>query len=318
MCVCTYRRQGQLKVLLQALATQGYVLDHPGAVQVLVADNEVSDATRTLCAEAATHNGLDISYLPEPQRGIAFARNACLQQVPGEADWVAFIDDDEIPDPRWLDELLAARERWQADVVHGPVRPVFAETPPDWIRDGGYFQQPRSRWDGEPLEWPDGKELGSAATNNVLLSARMLRDTGQRFDPRFNLSGGEDKLFFRTLRARGYRIVWAADAKVEETVPGDRSGFAYLWRAQFRGGNLNMRVKLALRQAMDKPVRPMRAWLRTSGRGVQAIASGIGYVLTTLFTRGWHGPRLAAGVLRIATGLGMWASLFRFRYDQYR
>ena len=111
--------------------------------------------------------------------------------------------------------------------------------------------------------------------------------------------------------------MWAAQAVVEETVPAARIGFGYLWRAQFRGGNLNMRVKLAWRQALGKPVRPLSAWLRTAGRGLQAILSGVWFFVRNLFGGGQK-PRLAAGVLRIATGLGMWASLFRFRYDQYR
>jgi GT2 family glycosyltransferase len=42
------------------------------------------------------------------------------------ADSVAFVDDEEVPDPRWLQELLIVQSRYGANVVCGPVLPVFS------------------------------------------------------------------------------------------------------------------------------------------------------------------------------------------------
>ena len=45
----------------------------------------------------------------EGRRGIPQARNAAVAVALERADFVAFIDDDEVPSPLWLAELLRLR-----------------------------------------------------------------------------------------------------------------------------------------------------------------------------------------------------------------
>jgi hypothetical protein len=62
-------------------------------------------------------------------------------------DFFAFIDDDEIPDPNWLEQLLLTQARTGADVVRGCVEPILPDGSPTWIKDGHFFGWPRSHPD---------------------------------------------------------------------------------------------------------------------------------------------------------------------------
>ena len=64
-------------------------------------------------------------YVQEPRRGISYARNTCLDHVARDAEFFAMIDDDEVPELDWLEQLLCAQARAGADVVRGAVVPVF-------------------------------------------------------------------------------------------------------------------------------------------------------------------------------------------------
>jgi succinoglycan biosynthesis protein ExoM len=71
-----------------------------------------------------------VRYVQEPRRGISYARNTCLDHVARDAEFFAMIDDDEVPELDWLEQLLCAQARAGADVVRGPVVPDFPEGAP--------------------------------------------------------------------------------------------------------------------------------------------------------------------------------------------
>ena len=80
------------------------------------------------------------------------------------------------------------------------------------------------------------------ADHAALLRADMLRECQLRFSPQLALSGGEDALFFRQLKAAGYRSVWAAAARVFEPTPAHKASLGYLLREEFRRGNARIYV----------------------------------------------------------------------------
>ena len=46
------------------------------------------------------------------------------------------LDDDEYPDPHWLSEMIRVAQHHNADIVGGPVFPVF-DTPDHWLAKSG-------------------------------------------------------------------------------------------------------------------------------------------------------------------------------------
>jgi glycosyltransferase involved in cell wall biosynthesis len=92
--VCTRDRADQLAVCLDHLDRQEYP-----RFEVVVVDNApVSDAVRALVA--AREAGVTYRYVVEPRGGLSWARNAGIAAA--SCDVIAFLDDDDEPDPHWL------------------------------------------------------------------------------------------------------------------------------------------------------------------------------------------------------------------------
>jgi glycosyltransferase involved in cell wall biosynthesis len=232
VCIATCRRPEGLRRLLEGLARQEFRGDAP-LLSFVVVDNDPtsSSAVRTVVDEIAAELPGAVVLVEEARRGIPHARNAGLDRA-GDADWVAFVDDDEVPSIGWLYELMAVQERTGADVVTGPVIPRFEAPPPRWAIAGAFFERER---------YETGTELGVAYTHNVLLRGTLA---ASRFDGSFALSGGSDSEYFRRLHRGGARIVWADDAVVTEWIPESRVTVSWVIRRAYRVGNGIARIAL--------------------------------------------------------------------------
>ncbi|WP_433362572.1 glycosyltransferase [Actinoplanes sp. CA-142083] len=77
-----------------------------------------------------------VTVLPGPARGPAAARNLGWQTA--ESEWIAFLDDDVLPEPRWLERLASDLAAAPADIggVQGEVHvPLPSDRrPTDWER----------------------------------------------------------------------------------------------------------------------------------------------------------------------------------------
>jgi len=318
VCACTYKRPDGLSALLAGLAKQEFSNVPPPRWDIIIADNEGSAEARAVCEDFQASSSVPLTYVHESKRGISHARNACLDGIPPESDFFAMIDDDEIPEPNWLDQLLLAQRETGADVVLGRVLPIFDDTAPQWVKDGGFFGSPSRRPGSIDDTHSDQEEIGGGATNNVLVRCSVVRRLNLRFDPERGLTGGSDSLFFRLLKLAGHPIMFAANAKVWETVPPDRTTLGYLLRSEYRGGNLKLRNKLQARKADAGKLETARMALKLCGRGFGEISAGALYALRSYLSRHRRMDEVAMGAMRVAGGLGMLASLFGLRFEHYR
>ncbi len=318
VCACTYRRPEGLRALLGGLAAQRFQTNVPPRIEVVIVDNEGSAAARTVCEQVGRAAGLAIRYVHEPRHGIPFARNACLDHVSRDASFFAMIDDDEVPEPDWLEQLLLAQARVDADVVRGAVVPVFPDGAPAWIRDGDFFGWPKQRRSGTGAALADGAELASASSNNVLVRVAAVRALGLRFDTTLTFTGGTDALFFRQMKLAGCRIVYAAGARVCEAVPPQRATFRYLWRVHYKQGCNKVPRKLRLESKGAGTVRFVRMAVKRIPRECAEIGGGGLAVARALVTGHADMGRLSDGLLRIAKGLGGLAGLIGVRFAHYR
>ena len=105
----TFRRPRGLEALLTSLAK----LDNPGpgyGVKVIIVDNDPDGSARSIVETCRTTMPWELVYTVEPRRGIPFGRNTAVRTA-GDADFVAFLDDDEVAEPDWLTELLRVQRR---------------------------------------------------------------------------------------------------------------------------------------------------------------------------------------------------------------
>jgi succinoglycan biosynthesis protein ExoM len=239
VCICTYRRP-QIATALAAIAAQQDRSDF--ALRVVVADNDTHrEAEKRIMAVGASL-GLDLHYVHAPARNISIARNACLDAA--RAPWVAFVDDDVVPSPIWLRELMAEARRGGWDAVLGPVRAVYPATAPAWIRDAD-FHSPR--WVSKQ------NKIVTGYTTSVLLRADFIRRHKLRFDIALGRSGGEDTDFFYRFCDAGGRIGAAATTLAEEPVPIERTNLRYVLRRNFRQGQTHaLRLRQIAPRGMER------------------------------------------------------------------
>jgi glycosyltransferase involved in cell wall biosynthesis len=229
--IATFYREEMLRRTLEScLAQRGFA---PDAIEIVVVDNAPDGSARCVVEgleEAAARRGMGLRYLREPRPGISYPRNAGVKAA--SADLVAFIDDDEEADPDWLHEMLSALRRYDADIVVGPVYPVFeqerAARDPFWR---WYFTADSHQPSGEIAK-------RGAGTHNCLFVKRTCCHDDEPFDPALGLTGGEDFRFFLTVTQRGGRVVWCAEGIVREFVPASRSNWAYAVRRRLRENQL--------------------------------------------------------------------------------
>ena len=294
ICVCTLQRPHGLRALLGSLTR----VTVPGDTRLtlVVCDNDSEESARPLVEEFVHDVPGEVRYVVEPHRGIPFARNTAVAEA-GVAEWVAFVDDDETVREDWLLRLLQTAREHDADVVTGPVLPVYEADPPDWVKKGRFFERPR---------FPTGARIPYARTSNVLVAGRLLSG-GRPFSEAMGNNGGDDTHFFQRVRLAGGLIVWDDGAIVEETVPASRVTLRWLVRRAYRRGNT---LSLCLRDLEDSwPRRVKRV-----GASAWHVASGLAVLLVSV-ARG----RAAAvhGLQKVAFGYGLLTGMTGSVYEEY-
>ena len=228
IAICTFRRP-ELDDTLTSLARM--TVPQNVRLRVIVADNDVAPSARTRVEAARALLPMDLVYVHCPAGNISIARNACLDAA--DADFLAFVDDDETVEPQWLDRLLAKVGQTDADVVLGPVMALYGPDAPTWMRRGDFHST-------RPV-WVDG-EIRTGYTCNVLLRLAAPALAGRRFDLALGRSGGEDTAFFGEVHAASGQIVFAGDAWVREPVPASRARFSWLARRRLRMGQTHGQI----------------------------------------------------------------------------
>lgn len=190
ICVCTYRRPAMLARCLASLAAQ--VEPEEFALQIIVIDNEAEPNNREAVLAFGEACPYPVTYVHQPKRGIAAARNAALDAAAVVcAEWIAFIDDDEKAAPNWI-AMLMHPDYIGVPVLRGTQRFVYPIPRPFWV-------VPKEEKEGE------GRGCKTAVTNNVRFTMEIAR-AGFRFDETLGLMGGEDNEFFTRVHAAGWGI----------------------------------------------------------------------------------------------------------------
>jgi len=265
ICICTFRRP----FLAETLRSIARLSTGAHDIRVIIADNDQQPSARDLVEDWRGRLPFAVTYVHAPAANICIARNACLDHA--SADFVAFVDDDEVVAPGWIEALVGQAEAGQAAAVLGPVRAIYAPDAPRWMVDGDFHSTLPVFVDGQ---------IRTGYTCNVLIRW-SLPFSALRFDLALGRSGGEDTAFFYQLTALGGTIAYAPGACVEEPVPADRASMGWLVRRRLRFGQTHgmlqtgpraralaiVGAKLAYCGAMTvlttfSPVLRRRNWLR--------------------------------------------------------
>ncbi|OGW34179.1 MAG: glycosyl transferase family 2 [Nitrospirae bacterium GWD2_57_9] len=190
----TFKRDLLLKKCLDALLEQ--TMDQ-SAYEIIIVDDAGRDATRELVEAYSRGNGPPIRYLTcIENHGPAAARNRGWRAA--QAPFIAFTDDDCLPEPDWLARGTAAFDENVAGVSGRTMVPVSA-TPNDYERNTSLLA------------------TSEFVTANCFYRKKVLADAGG-FDERFTRAWREDADLYFTLLSRNARLITAPDAVVVHPV----------------------------------------------------------------------------------------------------
>jgi glycosyltransferase involved in cell wall biosynthesis len=272
--VPTRNRAAYLEVTLDSLSRQRSETPY----ELLVVDDGATDAT----PDVAERFGVRLVRHPE-RRTLNAARNTGLHEA--RADLIAFVDDDVLVPPGWLDALAKGAARHpEAEAFGGPIRARFEGHAP---RGCGREDPPITTLDlGDedveaPMVWGANFAVRRSAVERI-----------GEFDVSFGRLHGDEEDWMLRLRAAGGRIVYLAEAGLDHRRNPRDSSLISLVRAAYDRG---------------------RAARETDAR--RGTAPGLPRELRVLAGCGWHTVRRACpqGVIMGAHSAGRVREMLRRR-----
>lgn len=228
ICVATFKRPALLADLINSLLQQNA---YGFKIRLIVVDNDIEKSAESIVKTFTNNTLFEIIYDLEPNKGISYARNRAINLT--DADYIAFLDDDEMASPLWLKSMWLGINKYEADIIFGPVLGILPENAPQWAKQHPSFNRPRKQ---------SGTVVKFGASGNVLIRRTSIEQETELFDPKFSLTGGEDTDFFYRLFLAGKRLVWCDEAVVYEHVPLNRISIGWVCSRAFRGGQSAVRV----------------------------------------------------------------------------
>jgi glycosyltransferase involved in cell wall biosynthesis len=299
VCIPSFRRPQHLRRTLQSLAEQ--TTDRRFAI-VVVDNDAVGRESAPVAAEFLAGGNLRGLCVVEPKQGNCNAINTAFQTAlrtfPAAAH-LMMIDDDEVASRDWLERMVEAAETTGADIVGGPVFPVFDDETKRVLRTHPAFC-PAYQTSG-PVEMIYG-------CGNCLIRRSVFdRLEESQFDLRFNFLGGGDTDFFMRCRRAGMKFHWDADAVITETVPPARTSPGWVAQRGLRIGAINYHVELKAARTVGARLKLLA---RLLGRLPLSIFRAIGLIVTE--------QKLLFALHPIAVAAGSALALFGIEPHQYK
>ena len=225
--ICTYNRAASLDAVLATLARQscGDLLEW----RVLVVDNASIDATAEVVEAHRLKGSLpDLRRVFEPVQGLTAARLRGVRET--TAPWIAFVDDDNLPEPAWLDAIARAiRTHPDAGGIGGKVVLDWEAPPPPYLREFGFCFAAQDHGEADEI-------VDSLAGAGMVLRRSALIESGWLDRPLLadrigkKLVSGGDVEMAQRVRSAGYSLWFAPDAVLMHRIPLSRMSRRYLFR----------------------------------------------------------------------------------------
>ncbi|MBW7908501.1 MAG: glycosyltransferase family 2 protein [Kiritimatiellae bacterium] len=312
VCICTFNGAERIPLVLEALGQQ---TDSTARWDVLVVDNASTDQTPTVVAESLARNLPDRGcYIREEQAGLMYARRTASRRARGE--YIAFLDDDNIPAPDYLAKLLALLPLHpNAGVIGGR---VWA----DWVGEptplgkavASFALAVCERGDvpfayGDVTSGPAGagltvrRSLLEAIFEDAQIAAQMVGRIGSA------LGGSDDTAIVVRAHQRGLEVRYEPSLVLEHRIPTARTTPEYLLRLyegigrgqadlrllfDWKARNPLLRRLIALKDGLRWIWRGLRGAPPALRREFGALADDVHALhqrqVFGRFTAGWRGP----------------------------
>jgi len=221
--VCTYKmdRFGVFREAVESVLTQTY--DPVEVVLVIDGNPEVYERA---AGEFSDHESV-IVHNNEENRGISFSRTKGAELASGEI--VAFIDDDGVAEPDWIEHHVATYEETEAVAVGGYVAPEWVTSKPVFFPEEFYWLVGCT----ERGFAEDGEEIRNGYGSNVSYRRSVFLDvggydvnTGRKGDR--HIQAHEAPVGIRIREEYGKSVVYVEDAVVHHKLFAYRGEFRWL------------------------------------------------------------------------------------------
>jgi len=215
----TYGEGRFLRDVLQALAHQTY-----DCFNVTVVDNNEFPSAWPICEPFTPR----VAFIHCPQRGLSAARNAGIGATRGE--YVAFLDDDSVPERTWAAELHNGLCRYKCAAAGGRVELAFDGCLPDWYPQELRFLLSELRYEGADI--PAIADAQYVVGANFCVARRYLEAVGDfRLDfGRYGscLRSSEELELCKRIIKSGGRVAFLSAPVVWHHIQEHRYTFKYL------------------------------------------------------------------------------------------
>ena len=232
--ICTFNREAYLAKAIQSLVDQ--TLDND-LYEIIVVDNNSTDNTCKIVTEDFSHID-NLSYLFEPIQGLSQARNTGWKNAGGE--FVAYLDDDAIASPQWLEKILLAFKtiRPQPGVVGGKIEAIWETPRPFWLSDKLARSLTIIDWSDKPKFFDDNREWLAGA--NIAYPKVLLKQAGG-FNVNLgrkahNLISCEENLLHHQLKQQGHRIYYHPEISIQHHIHSSRLVKEWHFKRRYWGG----------------------------------------------------------------------------------
>jgi GT2 family glycosyltransferase len=260
--MATCDRPVRLRCALDAVGVA--VRSAPGEHEIVVIDNGGEQSAREAVAGFQGEAGLSVRYLCSEPRNKAAALNAGIRQA--DTPWLAFTDDDALPEPGWLQAAQAFIRDSDVSMFGGRIVAGPPETPlPSWLVSGRSGRRPvlgsaivqyAPREESGLLSDKDMVPFGA----NVFIRKRLFEAHGFYDEDLWHLCGKaalgvEDGEFGIRVRAAGEPVGYCHDAVVVHPIHHDRCTIRSHLRTAYRYGWRDPLVYVAERRPAVEPFR---------------------------------------------------------------
>lgn len=232
----THNRADELRETIRSISR----LRVTGQWELLVVDNNSTDATRAVVDEERAAFPAPLHYVFEPKQGRYAALNTGIVAASGRV--IATTDDDARVEPDWLMAAAAGLDAFGCDYVAGKVLPIWRGERPLWLRN-----RPGLHWSVLALQDHGGRPL-EFGTNGVpwplginTATRREAFDRAGLFNPALGRKAGTlrnqaQREWHLRARAAGLRGFYVPDMVVHHVVAAERLTKRYFRRWLYWNG----------------------------------------------------------------------------------
>ena len=230
LAICTYNNSYLLEKTLATIQSQS--VDATITWSTLVIDNNSTDDTQKL-VQSYIQRGLipGLRYVLEKKQGLAYARRRAVAETKSEL--IAFIDDDCLLSPNWVEQAVSFCNNYQeAGAIGGKVELLWETTPDEFLSQCSAYLAAQDYGD-------ISIQLPSTGWTYLVGAGLLLRRTAIQASGWIdssalvdrcgnNLTSGGDIEIVLRIRKAGYQLWYNPHMKLQHCIPQRRMLLQYM------------------------------------------------------------------------------------------